>query len=171
MANVVKNYVDALYSLINNNSDRNQLEEDLRSFVTMYISNNNLKEVLSDPRLEIKVKYEIIDEIFSKSNLILANFIKLLIKEKRINLIEEMLLEYENVNRTLKKELLIKIIVSSEIDDNQIDKIIQKFKKMYKVNTVKYSVEIDEKILGGIKVIVGNTVYDASIKRQLEQIF
>lgn len=171
MANVVKNYVDALYSLINNNSDRNQLEEDLRSFVTMYNSNNNLKEVLSDPRLEIKVKYEIIDEIFSKSNLILANFIKLLIKEKRINLIEEMLLEYENVNRTLKKELLIKIIVSSEIDDNQIDKIIQKFKKMYKVNTVKYSVEIDEKILGGIKVIVGNTVYDASIKRQLEQIF
>ena len=171
MANVVKNYVDDLYSLINNNSDRNQLEEDLRSFVTMYNSNNNLKEVLSDPRLEIKVKYEIIDEIFSKSNLILANFIKLLIKEKRINLIEEMLLEYENVNRTLKKELLIKIIVSSEIDDNQIDKIIQKFKKMYKVNTVKYSVEIDEKILGGIKVIVGNTVYDASIKRQLEQIF
>ena len=171
MANVVKNYVDALYSLINNNSDRNQLEDDLRSFVAMYNSNNNLKEVLSDPRLEIKAKYEIMDEIFSKSNLILSNFIKLLIKEKRINLIEEMLLEYEKVNRTLKKELLIKIIVSSEIDDNQIDKIIQKFKKMYKVNTVKYSVEIDEKILGGIKVIVGNTVYDASIKRQLEQIF
>lgn len=171
MANVVKNYVDALYSLTNNNVDRNQLEEDLRNFVTIYNSNNDLKKVLSDLRLENKVKYEIVDEIFSKSNLYLANFVKLLIKEKRINLINEMLLEYENINRTLKKELLIKIIVSSEIDDIQIDKIIQKFKNMYKVNTVKYSVEIDKKILGGIKVIVGNTVYDASIKRQLEQIF
>lgn len=171
MANVVKNYVDALYSLINNNTDRNQLEEDLRNFVNIYNSDNTLKKVLSDPRLENKVKNEIVDDIFSKSNANLANFVKLLIKEKRINLINEMLSEYEDVNRTLKKELFIKIIVSEEVDDNQIDKIVQKFKNIYKVNTVKYSVEIDKKIIGGIKVIVGNTVYDASIKRQLEQIF
>lgn len=171
MANVVKNYVDALYSLINNNKDRNQLEEDLQNFVTIYNSNEDLKKVLSDPCLENKVKNEIVDNIFSKSNANLANFVKLLIKEKRINLISEMLSEYENVNRTLKKELFIQIIVSEEIDDMQIDKIVQKFKNMYKVNTVKYSIEIDKKIIGGIKVIVGNTVYDASIKRQLEQIF
>ena len=82
-----------------------------------------------------------------------------------------MLLEYEKMIRTSKKELFIKIIVSSEIDDNQIDKIIQKFKDIYKVSTVKYSIEINEEILGGIKVVVGNTVYDASIKRQLDQIF
>lgn len=171
MANIVKNYVDALYSLINNNTDRNQLEEDLRNFVNIYNSDDTLKKVLSDPRLENKVKNEIVDDIFSKSNTNLANFVKLLIKEKRINLINEMLSEYENVNRILKKELFIKIIVSEEIDEIQIDKIVQKFKDMYKVNTVKYSVEIDKKIIGGIKVIVGNTVYDASIKRQLEQIF
>ena len=171
MANLVKNYVDALYSLINNNTDRDQLEKDLKSFVAIYNSDDTLKRVLSDPRIEIKTKYEILDEIFSKSNVYLTNFIKLLVKEKHINLVSDMLSEYENANRTLKKELFIKIIVSSEIDDNQIDKIIQKFKSLYKVNTVNYSIEIDKSILGGIKIIVGNTVYDASVKRQLEQIF
>ena len=154
MANLVKNYVDALYSLINNNTDRDQLEKDLKSFVAIYNSDDTLKRVLSDPRIEIKTKYEILDEIFSKSNVYLTNFIKLLVKEKHINLVSD-----------------IKIIVSSEIDDNQIDKIIQKFKSLYKVNTVNYSIEIDKSILGGIKIIVGNTVYDASVKRQLEQIF
>ena len=165
MANLVKNYVDALYSLINNNTDRDQLEKDLKSFVAIYNSDDTLKRVLSDPRIEIKTKYEILDEIFSKSNVYLTNFIKLLVKEKHINLVSDMLSEYENANRTLKKELFIKIIVSSEIDDNQI------FKSLYKVNTVNYSIEIDKSILGGIKIIVGNTVYDASVKRQLEQIF
>ena len=112
MANLVKNYVDALYSLINNNTDRDQLEKDLKSFVAIYNSDDTLKRVLSDPRIEIKTKYEILDEIFSKSNVYLTNFIKLLVKEKHINLVSDMLSEYENANRTLKKELFIKIIVS-----------------------------------------------------------
>lgn len=171
MANVVNNYVEALYYSTNNSLDRTQIENDLKDFVKISNDNSNLKKVLNDPRIEEEVKFEILDEMIDKKNVLLLNFIKLLIKEKRINLIEEMLLEYEKMIRTSKKELFIKIIVSSEIDDNQIDKIIQKFKEIYKVNTVKYSVEIDEEILGGIKVIVGNTVYDASIKRQLDQIF
>jgi len=171
VANVVKNYIEALYSSINNTVERNQLEKDLKDFVTMYNSNNELKKVLNDPRLEEQVKYEIVEKLVLNKNKLLLNFIKLLIKEKRINLIEKMLLEYEAENRIFKKELFIKIIVSSEIDELQIEKILQKFKNLYKVNTVKYSVEIDEKILGGIKVIVDNTIYDASIKRQLAEIF
>lgn len=171
MANVVNNYVEALYYSTNNSLDRTQIENDLKDFVKISNDNSNLKKVLNDPRIEEEVKFEILDEMIDKKNVLLLNFIKLLIKEKRIDLIEKMLLEYEKLICISKKELFIKIIVSSEIDDNQIDKIIQKFKDIYKVSTVKYSIEINEEILGGIKVVVGNTVYDASIKRQLDQIF
>ncbi len=171
MANVVNNYVEALYYSTNNSLDRTQIEKDLQKFVKISNDNSNLKKILKDPRIEEGVKFEVIDEIVGKENNLLSNFLKLLVKEKRVNLIERMLLEYEKMMRNSKNELFIKIIVSSEIDDNQIDKIIQKFKDIYKVSTVKYSIEINEKILGGIKVVVGNTVYDASIKRQLDQIF
>ena len=171
MANVVNNYVEALYYSTNNSLDRTQIEKDLQKFVKISNDNSNLKKILKNPRIEEKTKFEIIDGIVGKENVLLSNFLKLLIKEKRIDLIEKMLLEYEKMMRDSKKELFIKIIVSSEIDDNQIDKIIQKFKDIYKVSTVKYSIEINEEILGGIKVVVGNTVYDASIKRQLDQIF
>ena len=166
MANVVNNYVEALYYSTNNSLDRTQIEKDLQKFVKISNDNSNFKKILKDPRIEDGVKFEIIDEIVGKENNLLSNFLKLLVKEKRVNLIERMLLEYEKMMRNSKKELFIKIIVSSEIDDNQIDKIIQKFKDIYKVSTVKYSIEINEEILGGIKVVVGNTVYDASIKRQ-----
>ena len=171
MANVVNNYVEALYYSTNNSLDRTQIEKDLQKFVKISNDNSNFKKILKDPRIEDGVKFEIIDEIVGKENNLLSNFLKLLVKEKRVNLIERMLLEYEKMMRNSKNELFIKIIVSSEIDDNQIDKIIQKFKDIYKVSTVKYSIEINEEILGGIKVVVGNTVYDASIKRQLDQIF
>lgn len=171
MANVVNNYVEALYYSTNNSLDRTQIEKDLQKFVKISNDNSNLKKLLKDPRIEEGIKFEIINEIVGRENNLLSNFLKLLVKEKRVNLIERMLLEYEKMMRNSKKELFIKIIVSSEIDDNQIDKIIQKFKDIYKVSTVKYSIEINEEILGGIKVVVGNTVYDASIRRQLDQIF
>ena len=171
MANVVNNYVEALYYSTNNSLDRTQIEKDLQKFVEISNDNSNLKKVLKDPRIENEVKFQIIDGIVGKENKLLSNFLKLLVKEKRVNLIEGMLLEYEKLMRNSKKELFIKIIVSSEIDDNQIEKIVQKFKDIYKVNAVKYVIEINKEILGGIKVVVGNTVYDASIRRQLDQIF
>lgn len=171
MAVVVKRYVEALYDSTSDTAERNKIAEDLQEFVKIYSSNKELKKVLNDPRLEASVKIDIANEILSKCSSFFINFIDLLIIEKRINLIEEMLLEYEKINGNLKKELLIKIIVASEISDNQIEKIVKKYKNMYKVNSVKYSVEIDEKILGGIKVVVGNTVYDASVKTKLAQIF
>ena len=146
MANVVNNYVEALYYSTNNSLDRTQIEKDLQKFVKISNDNSNLKKILKDPRIEEKTKFEIIDGIVGKENVLLSNFLKLLIKEKRIDLIEKMLLEYEKMMRDSKKELFIKIIVSSEIDDNQIDKIIQKFKDIYKVSTVKYSIEINEEI-------------------------
>ena len=171
MAVAVSRYVDALYNSTTNTLERNEIAENLREFTKIYNSNQELKRVLNDPRLENKVKIEIVNEILLNSNKIFINFIDLIIKEKRVNLIEEMLFEYEDKISALKKELMIKIIVSEEIDDNQIGKIIEKFKNLYKVNTIKYSIEIDEKILGGIKVLVGNTIYDASIKTKLDQIF
>ena len=45
----------------------------------------------------------------------------------------------------------------------------RKEEKLYKVENAKYTVEIDPSIIGGIKVIVGNKIYDNSIDTQLKQ--
>ena len=42
---------------------------------------------------------------------------------------------------------------------------------MYNANTVNYTVELDGNVIGGVKVVVGNKIYDNTIKTQLEQIF
>ena len=58
-----------------------------------------------------------------------------------------------------------------KLDEEQITEIVNKYKDLYKVDVVKYDLEIDETILGGIKVVVGNKVYDSSVKTQIEEIF
>ena len=79
--------------------------------------------------------------------------------------------ELENSKATSNKNLKIKIIVASELSDEQLKGIIKKIKDMYKVETVQYTIEIDESIIGGIKVCVGNTIYDNTIETRLRQMF
>ncbi len=65
----------------------------------------------------------------------------------------------------------MKIIVAKETSEEQINQIIEKFKKKYQANKIQYEIEIDEKLIGGIKVVVGSTIYDATIQTKLKQIF
>lgn len=94
------------------------------------------------------------------------NFVNLLLKENRISYIQEIAQEYGNVN---SKALKMTIIVATEIDEKQVETIVEKYKTLYKADKAEYNVKIDPSIIGGIKVIVGNKVYDNSIDTQLKQ--
>jgi len=149
------------------------IEKALKEIAELFNSSGELKKVLLDPRISSNLKIEVIREILPqyKDSKIIMRFITLLIEEGRINFISEIADEYEKINLGLNKVLNIKIITAKKIDDKQIKKIVETFKKMYKANTINYEIEIDEEILGGVKVMVGNKVYDGSVSTQLKNMF
>jgi len=152
--------------------EKDKFEQGLKEVAIVFNSNDEFRKLLYDPRIDNEIKIEVIKEVFSEyAQGVFVNFLKLLIQEKRINLVNEIAEEYANKNRFSKNELAIKIIVAHQIQDEQITEIIEKYKKMYKVNSIKYEIVIDKEILGGIKVMVGNTVYDGSVKTKLKQMF
>lgn len=169
---VVNRYVEALYDLAKNDEEKNKFEQGLNDIATIFDSNEEFKKLLLDPRIAKEVKLDVIKEVLPEySEEVFINFLQLLIQEKRINLLKDIAIEYENKNRSSKKELAIKIIVAKPIEEEQIGQIIEKYKKMYDVNTIQYEIEIDENLLGGIKIVVGNTIYDGSVATQLKQMF
>lgn len=172
MSAVVSRYVEALYQLAKSNDEKDKFEQGLKEVAIVFNSNDEFRKLLYDPRINNEIKIEVIKEVFSEYvQEVFVNFLKLLIQEKRISLIDEIATEYADKNRFSKNELAIKIIVAHQIQDEQITEIIEKYKKMYKVNSIKYEIVIDKEILGGIKVMVGNTVYDGSVKTKLKQMF
>ena len=170
MSVIASRYIQALLELPKSKEEKELLEQGLQDIKELFCSNDEFRKVLVDPRIENSIKAEIIDEIFSEyKDSCFINFINLLVKENRINFIPEISDGYEQINKELKKELNIKIIVARPIDENQTQAIVDKYKSMYEVETINYEVEIDENILGGVKVIVGNKIYDGSIMSQLEK--
>ena len=70
-----------------------------------------------------------------------------------------MLDEYNNTVR-------VKIIASCSINEDAIKKIIDTI-KTFSDKKIDYTIEIDDTLIGGIIVNIGDTVYDYSIKNQI----
>ena len=62
----------------------------------------------------------------------------------------------------------MKIVTALQLKDEEVSKLTEKYKAMYNADNVKVTIEEDKKLIGGIKVIIGNTVYDGSLQRRVK---
>lgn len=172
MSVIERRYVKALWDLAENDQEKSEFKKWLNEIGTLFANNSEFSSILNNPLIVKEEKLEVVKKIFPEYNSkTFENFLNILIETKRIRLIEDISEEYSKMLEEANNEMSIKIITSMEIDKEQIEKILNKYKKIYNVDKINYDLLIDKSILGGFKVIVGNTIYDNSVKTQIEGIF
>lgn len=161
MANIGKRYADAIY-------DNDKYSDSLKTLFELY-NTNEFKDFIGNPKITIIEKCEVIKSLIKIDDVFL-NFVKLLLKENRMNIIGDIYTEYMKMLNKEKNILEITIISTDKISDRDAKKIAEKYKKKYSAKEVKYKIETDESIIGGIKVIVDGVVYDDTVKTRLNDI-
>lgn len=170
MAIVEKRYAQALLNCSKTSEDTHMFGQGLNSMASLFNSNMQFKKILLDPRIGNDVKLNIIKEIFPEyQNKVFVSFVNLLLDKNRINIIDGISDEYSKLNSVLNNELNMKIISASTLSNDEIESLTSKYKGMYNADKVKYTLEVDKEILGGIKVVIGNKIYDGSLKTQLRR--
>ena len=71
-----------------------------------------------------------------------------------------------------KKEGISRARISSKVklNNNLVDEIDDYIKKKYKVNDTVLEFKIDEKLLGGIKIEVGDEIIDMTLKNKIHKL-
>ena len=87
--------------------------------------------------------------------------------KNRIKYIDGISKEYSELARNKNNEIKLKIISATGLTDDEINGITDKYKKVYNAANVSYEQFIDESVIGGVKVVIGNKVYDGTVKTQL----
>ncbi len=166
---VEKRYAKAIFDLSGN--DANIVAQELRDFVEIYESNKEFRSFLLDPRIKTDNKQAAVKNIFtdkiSKNTL---NFILLLLSKNRINYIHLIYIQFVQMVDERANVLNIDIISAIPLDQNQISGIKEKFRVKYKAYAVKANEIVDPSIIGGVKVVAGDKVYDGSIKGRIESL-
>lgn len=167
MSAIERRYAQALMDALKTDAEKVQVNLELKDVADLFNNNTQFKKVLLDPRVGSNTKVGVIKEIFSQTNPMFISFLGLLIDKNRILYLDGISKEYSKLTQIMNNELFIKIISASKLDDAEINGISDKYKKVYNAATVKYELSVDESLIGGVKVVVGNKVYDGSLKTQL----
>ncbi len=166
MAAVSIRYAEALLNSVDN---KENVGEYLKTISHLYANDTEFREMMNNPRVKKDVKLDIIKEIAGKDQTFI-NFIELVLKEKRFNLINDICVKYIDMINQMNKIISIVIVSALELTDKEVSAIASKYKKLYDANEVKYEVKIDSSLIGGVKVFAGGKVYDDTIRTKLDEI-
>ncbi len=130
--------------------------------------NPNLNRMLENPVIRPELKSSILEEIFkSRVNSETMDFILFIVKKKREELLQSILDRFKELRDSKLGFVNVNVLAASEFTDVQKNELQSKLQLILN-KKVRMNYRVDEKILGGFIVQAGDTVYNASIKHQLD---
>uniref|UniRef100_A0A1J3FMU8 ATP synthase delta chain, chloroplastic n=1 Tax=Noccaea caerulescens TaxID=107243 RepID=A0A1J3FMU8_NOCCA len=138
-------------------------------------SDPNVLKLFVNPTVELWKKREVIDLISESLSLLpyTANFLNVLIDSNRIDLVNEIMKEFEVVyNKMTQTELaVVKSVV--KLDSQHLAQIAKHLQKLTGAKNVRIKTLIDPSLIAGFTIRFGSSgskLIDMSVKKQLEDI-
>lgn len=139
---------------------------DIKGVRDIMRENNDFKKCLENPGISFVDQCSIIDQVLAQGfSDEIKHFLKLLIQHRRIDLCWD-ISEYIRLTYYHEGQEDALLRTTFPLDLELIKKIENTFEKRLK-KKLKFYIELDSRLLGGIQVVVGNKIFDGSIKWQL----
>lgn len=167
---VSKTYAEALFEVALEENKVDLFLEELDFVVGAFKMHPEFFTLFKSPQINIVEKKEMIAEAFKgKLSDEISNFLKIILDKNRGYYIEQIKNQYENMLN--KHKGIIKAIATTAIPLNDEDslKLKEKLEKLTGKN-IKLTNKIDESLLGGVLVRIGDKVIDGTIKGRLDEV-
>lgn len=165
--NIGKRYAEAIYSIGESNNKVQEIYKALNEVMELYLSNDDLKNILDNPLILMEEKEKVIKKIFEEEKEYIENIILYILSKGRIRNIKEIVTEYLKIYYLKNKILDVEAIFSKEISKVQKSKLIKNLEKRTG-KRINLEVVIDKSIIGGGILKIGDKIIDGTIKTQLD---
>ncbi len=169
MPEAARVYAEALFEAGKDKGKLDALHEQLDQFVDVLERNRDLQVFLFSPYLSSADKREGLQRVISGAEPELINFLELLIEKHRMPEIFRIRREFDELWKKENRRLDVTVTSAVELDPAVVEKIGQEVERQTG-EAVELSSRVDDGILGGIVLQVGNRVLDASIRSRLEKL-
>ena len=162
-------YAKAVLELANNEGTAEHVQKDMKQVATVIREHNELRDMLQSPVIASSLKKATLLEVFKDSNTLSMRLMDTLIANKRIDLLGEVANRYIELFDNLNGIQVAKVTTAVPLTDDLESKILSKVKEL---TGKEASIEshIDESILGGFILRVGDIQYNASIANKLNRL-
>lgn len=167
---IAQRYARALIQVAQAENAVDAYGEELTQFLAALRLDENLLTTLSQKAFDLMARLRILDAVFAKTNprVNMQNFLKLMLRRGRIALFPIVCEEYHGFANKIMGRQEMTVASVKELADKDYQQLGKYFgEKLNRKMILKK--KIDRELLGGVSVLVGDHVYDDTLKNQLEQ--
>ncbi|APX98869.1 ATP synthase F1 subcomplex delta subunit [Lacinutrix venerupis] len=162
-------YAKAVLSLAQDQNTAEAVNNDMKLIANTIAGSKDLRDMLNSPVVSPSIKKASLLEIFKNTNALTVNAIDTLIANKRIAILNDVVKQYSILFDQHKGTQVATVTTALPLTDDLKSKVLAKVKELTGKEAEIKNI-IDESIIGGFILRVGDLQYNASIANQLSKL-
>jgi F-type H+-transporting ATPase subunit delta len=169
MEEIARVYAEALFEVAREKGKLDAIRDQLGQFVAVLAGDRDLQIFFFSPYFSSGEKREGLERAVSGAEAELINFLELLIDKHRMPVIFRLRAKFDELWAEENRLLEVRLISAVELDPEIVDRVGAEIKRQTG-HEIDLESTVDEGILGGLVLRVGNMVLDASLRNKLEKL-
>lgn len=168
---IARRYSNALFKIAKEKNSLSIIMKELETFVNFWNSQNEITLLLNSPLISINDKKKVFDKVINllKINSVLKNMLYIMLERRKLSIIPHV---YDFIKNKSEQDMgiyNIEIFSIHQMEEAYISKIKMILsKKTGKNIVIKNTIQQD--LIEGIVIKIGNKYFDGSLKRRLERL-
>ena len=167
---VAKRYAAALFEIAKEKNILEKMSEEARVVNTVFSTNQEFISFLKHPKVSFEKKQQMIMETFQSVSVELKNTLLLMIERQRIQEIADMALEFVELTNEENAIAEAKVYTTRPLTEAEHDAISSVFAAKVGKKSLRIENIVDRDIIGGIKLRIGNRIFDGTISGKLSRL-
>lgn len=164
---IARNYAEALLELATRAKDLRGWGTLINSLADAMERDQTLRAFLETPRIDAATKNKVLRAaLVDRAPSTFVRFVESVVNHRRQMLIPGIAQEYLDLVDAAENRMHARVTVAREADEKTRRVIADRLSKVFNKTVVPH-VTVDNRILGGLVVRVGDTVMDGSVRRKL----
>lgn len=167
---VSKTYGDALFDLALEENKLDTLFDESKVIKEVFQSNSELLKLLNHPKIDKDEKVKVIEDIFTdRASKDLVGFLVVVIRKERQKDILSILDYFIAKVKEYKKIGVAYVTTAFELNENKKKEVVDKLLATTAYEKFEMNYTVDESIIGGMIIRIGDRVVDTSISNKIEK--
>lgn len=166
---IAARYAKALHQITSSKENVYQIDTELKMFLSILEKQKNLDKILNHPVIGLSQKEKLLSAVFKRGWMsdLTKNFITLLVAKRRLPILKYILTVYRKITFILEKKVRAYATSAFKLSDETQDALRRDLCKEA-CKDIDLDLTIDESLIGGLAIMVGDRLYDGSVKKRLE---
>lgn len=168
-AKIARVYADALFHAAEEEGRVQPVRRDLHAFVEAVRKSHELRDVLSNQDVPGETRKRLVLELTEGGDPLVRNLLRLLIDKGREEILEDLEAAFGDMVDAAGNMVTVVLTTARPIPEALKEEIKASLESSLQ-KTVELELAVDESIVGGAKLRIGDRIADASIRHRLDQL-